>query len=64
LEFNVPFQHKYGYIRDEYEDFTTNLLLSLQVKECWIFGEVRQYGDGAGNAIEKNSSVFSLISVS
>jgi len=23
LEFNVPFQHKYGYIRDEEEDVTT-----------------------------------------
>jgi len=24
LEFNVPFQHKYGYIRDEYLQVDTN----------------------------------------
>jgi len=49
LEFNVPFQHKYGYIRDENivinnkpqlrcsgiynSHFTTNLVLSLPVKQ-------------------------------
>ena len=34
------------------DDFTTNLLMSLAVKE---------YGDGAGNTTEENSSVFSLV---
>jgi len=36
LEFNISFQHKYGYIRDE------------------------QYGDGAANTNEENSSTLSL----
>jgi len=28
LEFNVPFQHKYGYIRDECDDSKTPMCLT------------------------------------
>jgi len=37
LEFNVPFQHKYGYIRDERRD--GKLSVPSEVKEGYTFEE-------------------------
>jgi len=47
LEFNIPFQHKYGYIRDEHEQRTLTdkladdihqhiLLVSQQMVHWWL----------------------------
>jgi len=36
LEFNVPFQHKYGYIRDEdYQVYDCSSVISVLL--CWMF---------------------------
>jgi len=33
LEFNVPFQRKYGYVRDELIVANTTLVLSIEITE-------------------------------
>jgi len=42
LEFNVPFQHKYGYIRDEksttVRDFKHAMLVLVRVSVPTVFG--------------------------
>jgi len=43
LEFNVPFQHKYGYIRDEFDNLPTLAPVPTNLHICHQYGLLYVY---------------------